>query len=40
MSNDTRHDPENTYTPVQTAIFLAVLISGFLLVHFGVARLW
>lgn len=40
MSDDPRHDPDGDFTPVQTAIFLAVLISGFLLVHFFVARLW
>lgn len=40
MSNDTGHDREDDYSPVETAIFLAVLISGFLLVHFCVVRIW
>jgi len=40
MSNDSKPDPEGEDDPVKTAIFLAVLISGFLLVHFGVARIW
>jgi len=40
MLNDTDHVRDGDYSPVQTAIFLAILILGFLLVHFCVARLW
>lgn len=40
MVNDSKHDPNGGDDPVQTAIFLAVLISGFLLVHFFGARIW
>lgn len=42
MSNDTRRwrGRDGDFSPVQVAVFHAVLISGFLLVHFCVARLW
>lgn len=40
MSKDTEHDQDVDYKPVQSAIFLIILISGFLLVHFFVAELW
>ncbi|HWK37981.1 MAG TPA: hypothetical protein VNR88_03620 [Hyphomicrobium sp.] len=32
--DDSREDP------VDTLIFLAVLISGFLIIHFAIARIW
>lgn len=39
--DDQKHDPNGgDEDPVQTAIFLAVLISGFLLIHFFVFRIW
>jgi len=41
MANDPDDQPEEgREDPVDTAIFLAVLISGFLIVHFAVARIW
>lgn len=40
MLDDTGHNREDQLSPVETAIFLAVLISGFLLVHFCVAPIW
>jgi len=31
---------EGREDPVDTIIFLTVLISGFLIIHFAIARLW
>ncbi len=41
MTNDPKDERENgNDDPVQTAIFLAILISGFLLIHFFAVRIW
>ena len=41
MMNEPKKDTEeNRDDPVQTAIFLAILISGFLLIHFFAVRIW
>ena len=40
MMNDPKKNPEDEDDPVQTAIFLAVLISGFLLIHFFALPIW
>jgi len=40
MSKDTERNERAEFTPLESVIFLAILISGFLLVHFFVAKLW
>ncbi|HEX2841067.1 hypothetical protein [Hyphomicrobium sp.] len=41
LLDDPRHSAEEpNHDPIGTAVFLAVLIAGFLLVHFGAMSLW
>ena len=41
MKNDPKDEREDEGDdPVRTAIFLAILISGFLLIHFFAVRIW
>lgn len=39
-TNRKREDEGSPVDPVRAAIVHAVLVAGFLAVHFGVARLW
>ena len=41
MTNEPKNDREHERDdPIQTAIFLAIIISGFLLIHFFAFRIW